>query len=337
LEAAVTGARSAIAVRFALSAALLATASSAKAEDLVLPPLPDQPAVAVSAPRLGGYIQLRETIQKHAGLTASLNRVRLSANGTLPSRFAYRALVEFQAPAGRNAQATVSLREAIIRYAATPALALTVGQFKTPFSREYLLPVPVLETADFAAVVDSLSPKYDIGLMTETLIGPYATVNAGVFNGEGQNAVINRDSTVLWVGRIVVRPLSQLAIGGNVARDGPDSLRWGGEADIEVLGATVRSEYITRHRKGRAQRLDDEGWYVFAGYRVTPQVQLFGRAEEFERPAYGLSRRVRATTAGANWEPVPGRVRVLVQGMRRRTGVNLVRSDALIGQLQVRF
>jgi hypothetical protein len=40
---------------------------------------------------------------------------------------------------------------------------------------------------------------------------------------------------------------------------------------------------------------------------------------------------------GANWEPVLGRVRVLVQGMRRRTGVNLVRSDALIGQLQVRF
>ena len=82
---------------------------------------------------------------------------------------------------------SVSLREAIIRWTDGP-LAISAGQYKTPFSREYLILVPVLETADLATVVDSLAPKYDVGLMGECVPGPRVSISAGVFNGEGQNA-----------------------------------------------------------------------------------------------------------------------------------------------------
>lgn len=289
-----------------------------------------------SPPRLGGYLQAREIAQEHAGLTSVLNRARFSIDGALPSRFTYRALVEMEASAGRNAAATVSLREAIIKWS-PGALAITAGQFKTPFSREYLLPVPVLETADFAAVVDSLAPKYDVGVMAEYAVGPYVSAALGAFNGEGANSTVNRDSVVMMVGRIVARPLAQLALGGSVARDGADSLRWGLEANVEHQGVVIRSEYLTRHRRGREQSRDDFGWYVFGGVRVTPPIQLIARQEDFHRPAYGIARRVRATTFGANFEIAPNRVRLLVEGVRRATGAKQQRVDTFIAQLQVRF
>lgn len=73
-------------------------------------------AQGVQAPRVGGYIQARETAQERAGLSASLNRARFSIDGSLPSAFAYRLLVETEASAGVRAPATVSLREAIVRW-----------------------------------------------------------------------------------------------------------------------------------------------------------------------------------------------------------------------------
>ncbi|HKQ56879.1 MAG TPA: porin [Candidatus Eisenbacteria bacterium] len=287
-------------------------------------------------PRVGGYVQLRETAQEGVGLTAALNRARFSIDGPLPSRFSYRLLVETEASTGRLTAAAVSLREAIIRWA-PGSFAVTAGQFKTPFSREYLLPVPVLETPDFAAVVDSLSPKYDVGVMGEYAWGPWATAFLGVFNGEGQNATANRDSTVMWVGRLVVRPIAQLAVGGSATRDGPDSLRWGAEAQVEERGVIVRGEYIARHRRGRATDRDDAGWYVLGVYRVVPQAQLLVRQEDFLRPSIGLSRRVRGTTVGTIIEIVPNRVRLLVDGVRRTSGASHTRTTTFVAQAQVRF
>lgn len=301
---------------------ILTWATGARAQDFV-------------PPRVGGYLQLREVAQEEVGLTATINRGRFSIEGPLPSRFTYRFLVELQAATGRTTPALVSLREAYIRWA-PGAFALTMGQFKTPFSREYLLPVPALETPDFAAVVDSLATKYDIGVMGEYTFGPAATVLIGAFNGEGQNATANRDSTVLGIGRVVLRPFSQIALGANATWEGSDSLRWGVETQVEELGVIVRSEYLVRHRKHSALE-DDFGWYVLGIVRVLPQVQLLSRQEDFQRPAFGNSRRVRATTIGSIIEIVPNRVRLLVDGVRRSSGALQTHVDTLIGQIQIRF
>jgi len=288
---------------------------------------------ALIAPKLAGYVQVRETAQENGGLTATLNRARFSIDGTLPAKFGYRLLTELQASTGARTPAAVSLREAIVRWA-PGAFAVTAGQFKTPFSREYLLPVPVLETPDFAAVIDSLAPKYDIGAMVEYTWGPLAAGYLGAFNGEGQNASANRDSTVLVVGRIVVRPLAQLALGASVAHDHGDSLRWGIEAQAEERGLMARAEYLARRRPFQD---DDFGWYVLGGFRITPQIQIIARQEDFQRPAIGTSRRVRATTLGAIIEVAPNRVRLLIDGVRELAGASQRRMDSLIGQIQVRF
>ena len=312
-----------------------ATASGA-ADSLTTASGSAAPAAPWPAPRLAGYVQAREIAQEQVGLTAFLNRARFSIDGALPSRFSYRVLVEMQASAGVRLPATVSLREAIVRWSPAP-FTLTAGEFKTPFTREYLIPVPALELADLATVVDSLAPRYDVGVMGEYAYGALAVVSLGVFNGEGANAVANRDSTVLLVGRVTSRPIPQLALGGSATHDGPDSLRWGVDASLQQSGVVVRSEYITRHLHGRARGDDDFGWYVLESFRATPRLQLVARQEDFQRPAGGLARRIRGLAYATNLEIAPNRVRLLLEFSRRITGAKQTRTDAFIAQLQVQF
>ena len=182
--------------------------ASAPDSALAAPPGAAAPATpVVPAPRLAGYLQARESWQERAGLTALLNRVRFSIDGSLPSRFSYRLLTEWQASAGARSPATVGLREAVVRWAPAP-FTLTAGEFKTPFTREYLVPVPDLELADLAVAIDSLAPKYDVGVMAELAMGASASLAVGVFNGEGANTTANRDSAVLVVGRVTAEPVS---------------------------------------------------------------------------------------------------------------------------------
>jgi hypothetical protein len=293
------------------------------------------PSLSLPAPRLGGYVQVRELAQEQVGLTAYLNRARFSIDGSLPSKFTYRLLTELEASAGAKSAATVSLREATIKWNPAP-FALTAGEFKTPFTREYLIPVPALELADLATVIDSLAPRYDVGLTADVAIGTNATVTLGAFNGEGANATANRDSVVMLVGRITGRPLPQLALGASATRDGADSLRWGADASVQQYGGVVRAEYVTRHIRGRATGRDDSGWYLFESYRASPRVQLVGRQEDFKRPARSASR-LRSAAYGANIEIAPNKVRLLLEFSRRYSGARLTRADSFLAQLQAQF
>jgi hypothetical protein len=309
---------------------------AALADSSELATAPSPAPATLPAPELGGYLQAREVAQEHVGLTAFLNRARFSIDGALPSRFAYRALVELEASAGARNPATVSLREAVARWNPAP-FTVTVGEFKTPFTREYLIPIPALELADLAAAIDSIAPKYDVGVMGEVAIGATAKVALGVFNGEGANAIANRDSTVMLVARATARPLPQLGVGASLARDGPDSLRWGVDASVQHLGGVVRAEYLTRHRRDRARAQDDFGWYVFESLRLVPRLQLLARQEDFQRPAIGASRRVRGTAIGLNLDVAPNRVRVLTEFSRRVAGARSTRTDQWIAQVQVQL
>jgi phosphate-selective porin len=70
--------------------------------------------------------------------------------------------------AGRNA--SVSLQDAYVRWT-RKSLGVQVGQFKTPFTREFITSLAEVETADRAFVVDTLAPKRDIGMMADYAVG----------------------------------------------------------------------------------------------------------------------------------------------------------------------
>ena len=298
-------------------------------------PLLGVPTLAAQyGPRVGGYLQARETYQSRVGLTASLNRARVSVDGSLPQHFSYRLLVEYEANGTATTAATVSLRDAYIRWQ-SEAFTVTAGQFKVPLSREFITSITAIETADRATVVDSLAPKRDIGLMGEWRLGTLSALSIGIYNGDGQNKPANRDSTLMVSGRLSVRPIPVLAFATEVARYNRDSTRYGADGSLEWRGVTLRGEYIAQQR--RLKRPVDWGFFGLAAYRVTPVLQLVVKRERFQRPAIGSAQYNAATTGGVNIDLPGGRTRIIADYVSRRVGFPGTATRSLITQLQVRF
>jgi hypothetical protein len=295
-------------------------------------------AAGVSAPvppvRFTGYAQARETYREGVGLTGSINRARLTAFGNAAKDVTWRVQGEFRTGSVGTGKASVSLQDAYIRYK-TGSFGVQAGQFKTPFTLEFIRSLADVETADRATVVDSLAPKRDIGIMADYALGAVATITAGVFNGEGQNVTANADSSLLWVGRATVRPIAYLTLGANVATYQSDSTRYGVDASLDYLGASLKGEYIGQHRD--AGGLDDKGWYAQATYRILPWVQLVAKQEEFRRSAISADVRNRATTGGVNVEFNGGKLRLLADYVSRKIGTPGTRRGQLITQAQVKF
>jgi hypothetical protein len=310
----------------ALAAVALSVSRALAAESV-----PTTAASAPVVPKISGYVQARETFQEGPGLTATINRARLAITGTVHPRIAYRAAVEFAAPSGITA--TPSLRDAYLRWTHNWFTA-TGGQYKTPFSREFLTSLADLEVANRSFAVDSLATKRDIGVMAEGT-NPWGTLSLGVFNGEGQNVVVNRDSTQLVVGRAVARPFAPVSIGGDIAIKSSTHRTVGAEANVDYRGAFLRGEYIADRVDGRDR--DDFGWYLLAGYRVLPWLQLIARDEDFQRPASGAARRLSRVTGGVNFDLPGGQTRAIFDYEGEKTGAARKLTNYWIAQLQVKF
>jgi phosphate-selective porin len=310
--------------------------SSARAAGQAAPAAPAAAPAATSGPtvRFTGYLQARETYRDGAGLTGSINRARLTAYGTVAPDVTWRVQGEFRTGSVGTGKASVSLQDAYIRYR-TGGFGVQVGQFKTPFAREFITSLAEVETADRSTVVDSIAPKRDLGLMADYAIGPTAALMLGVFNGEGQNVTANADSTLLWVGRAVIRPIAYLTVGANLATYGSDSTRYGADAGLEYRGAALKGEYIGQHRQGGV--VDDKGWYALGTYKVLPWVQLVLKQEDFRRSEISAALRNRATTGGVSAEFEGGKIRLLANYVSRRIGTPGLRRGLLITQAQVKF
>lgn len=298
------------------------------------PPATRSQVPAPSPVKLSGYIQAREVYQSNIGLTASINRARLTASSGIVQGVTWRVQGEFRTGSAGNGRASVALQDAYIRY--NPgAWAVQAGQFKTPFTREFIASLADIETADRATVVDSLAPKRDIGLMAEYIdrrIGLWA----GVFNGEGQNVTANSDSTMLGVGRLAVRLLPHLALGVNGARWFGDSTRYGVDAGYEDERFALKGEYLGQSRDDASGR-DDWGWYGLGAVFVIPAVQAVGKFEEFARPGVTTAVRSRAWTAGLNVYPNGRNLRLTFDYLSREIGEPGVRKGRLLAQVQAKF
>jgi hypothetical protein len=293
-------------------------------------------ATATSSPvKLSGYIQARETYQESIGLNGTINRARLTASGSATGNIAWRIQGEFRTGNVGTGKASVSLQDAYVRWA-RDRVGVQVGQFKTPFTREFITPLAEVETADRSTVVDSLAPKRDIGVMADYAFGGRGMVTVGVFNGEGQNVTVNRDSSALGVARVAVRPLPFVALGTNVARYFGDSTRYGADASLESPWVILRGEYVGQHHDGVTG--DDKGWYVLAAAPVRPWVEPVLKYEWFNRPTVPLeAQKNRAWTAGVNLFPWGKTTRLTLEYVSRSVGEPGIRKSQALAQAQVIF
>ena len=120
-----------------------------------------------------------------------LSNVRLRMRGNLDNNFSY----FFQT----NFMVSPILLDALISYKFTDELQFSAGQFKAPFSKEYLTYAADLDFVNRARVTELLSPRRDIGVQ---LSGKFADnlfeYRAGIFNGNGPNRVYNDNNSFLY-------------------------------------------------------------------------------------------------------------------------------------------
>jgi Phosphate-selective porin O and P len=286
--------------------------------------------------RLSGYIQGRETYQKAVGLTGTINRARLAAAGAVLGDVAWRIQGEFRTGNVGTGRASVSLQDAYVRWTRN-SLGVQLGQFKTPFTREFVTSLSEIETADRSTVVDSLAPKRDIGIMADYAIGGRATISAGIFNGEGQNITANGDSSALCVARVTFRPVPYLVLGVNAARYFADSTRYGVDAGFESPWIILRGEYVGQHRDV-LDADDDKGWYALAAAPLSPWLQPVFKYEWFDRPGVAPDvQKNRAWTAAVNLFPWGRATRLTLEYISRKVGEPGVRRSLGLAQAQVIF
>ena len=260
-------------------------------------------------------------------VTMHVQRARVTLDGPIAPGFRYHVQAGYEQGIG------LLLVDAAIRWRAG-FTTVTVGQFKTPFAREYVIPLPELETLDRSLVVDALAPRRDIGIMGQFALGPDSLAVA-IVNGEGQNALTNKDSALLVVSRFVAHPTAIVALGADVAYYGADSMRFGADANVETHSFALRGAYYAQHRSTVAD--NDFGWFASASCRPVPGLQLVAREEDFERPGISAALKTIQTVVGANVDLSGPAVRLGVNYVTRLVGTPGVRSGLFQAQLQARL
>ena len=245
-----------------------------------------------SSVKVGGYISVRDT--KHGDSTSfSVNRARLTA---MIAPLPYLA-VRVQADFSGNQNGTVSdnsvhgfeLTDAYVELAQPVAdslkwgqwhPALSVGQFKQPFSLEYLTSYAYLRTTNRAAAIDALAPKRDIGAMAQVQWSRFVTADASVTNGQGATALSNPNGLELLIGRVTVTPVPWLALAAKLGNEGTDHIK-GYDGRIEWRHLLIEGEGIHRSRPLSGEHQDAGGGYVLGAYTVLPWLQPVFKREWF--------------------------------------------------------
>lgn len=316
-------------------------AATARAQYPLVPTPVIDPATVAQGVRAGGFLIVRHTQEGDAGASVIRNaRIGLIAR---PLPFVVVKVQGDLANAGRvSSDSSVSafeLTDAFVQFAPSDTVrwsrlrpSAIVGQFKQPFSLEYLTADQRLLTPDRALAVDVIAPRRDVGAMGQLDIAGRVLLMASATNGEGANARANPDGRQLYVARAVVVPVAGLALAGKIGAVRDDHL-WGYDARWFVGPLSVEGEYVRRRdRASGAALVDDRGGYVMAHYRLASWLQPLAKWERLDQ---GASSPWRATsvTAGAIVASAGESVRAHLVVQRRHDEPIDRRTTSLVAQL----
>ncbi len=189
-------------------------------------------------------------------------------------------------------QASRILQDAFVSTTYIPHLRVDVGQFKIPLSMESSESSAALSTVERALFMSdrarggSFGDIRDIGVMVRGPLTKYADFYLGEFNSSGdrQNDVAANDQKAT-VGRLVIKPVKWLQIGGSGAYgnggsrpDRPRRDRIGAEFLIRRGGFSLKSEYM----QGKDANVLRQGYYALASYRLRQGFEPVFRFDVFD-------------------------------------------------------
>lgn len=272
----------------------------------------------LAGPKVGGYIQAWYVLDDSDNLTVDntfrVRRARLGISGDATPLVSYGLMAEF---AGSSA----ALLDAVIILKFDPMATVKVGQFKYKFTREgfessadrpFIFRMNSVERVA-VDLGDSEGGSFrDIGIelggKTKSPIGiEYAIA---VFNGNGINKTDNNNNKDI-VGRLIITPAPGLEIGASVlsGKEGTtvkrDQTAWGLDLNWHRGPIRVRAEYVKGDFDSAtvgAADIEPEGWYVLAGYKVLPNLELLAAYDVADLDSNQPNREIKTFTIGATYE-----------------------------------
>lgn len=274
----------------ALATTLVAGVSAAASAQYPLTPSPALDFTTLSnALTPSGYAAVRQTLLSDTN-TFSIQRARFTVEARPVPIAAVRIQADFASldSASGSFLPSFTLTDAYIQLSPPESSAtyrrfrpaLLVGQFKTPFSLEYLTSYALLLTANRSQAVDSLSTRRDIGVMGQAQAWDRIILAGAVVNGAGSDHPTNPNGKEMVIGRMTLVPLrNRLAVAGKWLGDGDDH-RWGADvrwfSDPRLLPGSliVEGEWIRQEGSVTpGTSTDGSGGYGVVLWRALPWLE----------------------------------------------------------------
>ncbi len=241
--------------------------------------------------------QFDRTLAGHNGF--SVANFRLLLSGELDAGFGYFVATNFvDRPA---------ILDAMMYYRASPAVSIGVGQFKVPFSREFLTYAGNIDLVNRSQAVTVLAPGRQIGaqLAIDDLV-EILGLTLGAFNGNATSVNGNDNDSFLYALRLcgIVAPqrddeqATQIEFGINLAHSKDDGVSLGDglvtafTGKRTLAGGDVRAEIKNLLLAGEVihASLSPEigaarhpwGFHATAGVQLSPKVQGLIRWDGFD-------------------------------------------------------
>lgn len=217
--------------------------------------------------------------------TFRLRRARLQVDGTfLSPALKYEADLELRTP--NTDDDPMRLQDFYVDYAWHPALRLRGGQFKLPYSYQFILSGTRQQFNERSIANATFSPGRDIGLMLHgRTLDQSLNYAVGVFNGEGQNRW-DQNQRPAALAHLRWTPLGRYATeesdleGGDlrvltsvqswVNHTASDQMYWDNSlfAGLKYQGLSVQGQFFLRNGMSSetANELNQWGFYGQTGY-----------------------------------------------------------------------
>lgn len=248
----------------------------------------------------------------------SVANARINLFGNLDGGFSYLFTTNFvSSPAILDARAS---------YIVMPEIVISFGQFKAPFSAEFLIYAGSIDFVNRSQVVTALAPGRQVGFqLGGELVRDKLSYYAGVFNGNGIAPNANDANDFLYVGRVMVSPIGTpaephsgyLGVGLNVSYSVDSDATFVGGLLPHFSGTRVllggdfllvsgplqfSGEVIaSRFRSTSASPHEPYGFHATVAHRVGDRAQVLLRFDGFF--ADGLQDDSRLVVLGANYWP----------------------------------
>jgi phosphate-selective porin len=252
-------------------------------------PLHAQTVAAPAKLEMHGLVQVW-AIGDDTSSTFRIRRTELKLQGSFSDKLRWQVQLE-------PTRAANLLQDAVISYLVRSNIAIDVGQFKVPFTREGTMSSSVLETIErtlFASGPGKIADVRDIGVQVRYSAPWSMDVRGGVFNSLGGNDnAVDRDSLKAVIGQVTVAPQFLRGVtvtsSGGVTIGKSDSTGTGNRFSAGVTyagyGLVARSEYA----RGKEAGSEREGYYGLLAYRLHPRIELATRYDVWNPDVHGFA------------------------------------------------